>query len=168
MCFLLLDGRRMGCVRERVCESRVRRQIGGVWHNLGSLRSWVRRMRPRRLHFWLVELHHTQCCGENAGLDDLQLNAVREFLCRQARRNPRLIDLLQRFRELSPYANPLIGLEIVVLEEKCERCRTEERGILSEELGFAQLRWLVGWRLCGRIAGDGRNRGWNVCYMRTL
>lgn len=119
-------------------------------------------MRRRRLYFRLVELHHTQGCGEDAGLKDLQLDAVREVFCRQARRNSRLVNLLQSLRKLPSYANPLVRLEIVVLEEKCEGRRAQERGILSEELGFAQLRGLVGWRLCGRIPGNGRDRGRNM------
>ena len=74
-----------------------------------------------------------------------------------------LVYFLQSLGELSPYADPFAGFEVVVLEEEHERVGAQEGGVLAEELGLAELGALEGWWLFSWVEGDWGGDGDRVC-----
>lgn len=95
---------------------------------------------------------------ENAGGDDLQLDAVGE-----GRGGAKLVLLGVGFahgvHELAPDGHPFRGFEVVVLEEDEERGGAQERGVLSVELRFALFGPSVGGWLVVWVADDGGSEG---------
>ena len=57
------------------------------------------------------------------------------------------IDFLESGGELTTNAGPFLGGKVVVLEDEGERCGVEERCVLTQKLGLAELCWLEGWWL---------------------
>jgi hypothetical protein len=55
--------------------------------------------------------------------------------------------------ELAADGDPFAGLEVVVLEEEGEGGGVQQRGVLAQQLGFAELRRLEGLGLGGRLLG---------------
>src|SRR5208282_6686004 len=101
----------------------------------------------RRLWLGSIKFHHPQSCGEDARLDDLDLDSRREVLIRFSCSRFRLVYFMQCLCQFPPYAYPFAGFEVVVLEEEHERVRTQEGGILPEELRLTELCGLIRRRL---------------------
>ena len=105
----------------------------------------------------MVELGDAEGGGEDAGLDDVEAcgGCCVDFVGWEWWRG---CDggggggFAEGDGEFAPDGYPLVGFEVVVLEEEHEGCGAEEGGVLPVKLGLAQFgRFIRGW-LCGRMA----------------
>lgn len=98
-------------------------------------------------------LDDAQGCGEDARLHDLQLDGRGLVVCWQALGEALGVDLGEGEGELAADGDPFAGFEVVVLEEEEQGGGVQERGVLAEELGFAEFSGFEGGGLGGWMAG---------------